>query len=339
MGSVCPTLLIDNDNFGHTIRRIPPILPLRPPPDCPPITFSWPPHPTLSVQPDLSPQHPPLDIADLPAFAVFLSLHPSPPPHTSLPALLLHSLAPTTVHSYTNALVSFRQWTLALPSPDPTSTLHRLIELYLLYLSSPPRSSSARTFLAAVAFAHTISDTPSPVNPIHWRCVSALTRISPTPHRSWFLADFLTPACLAQVAPHMQPRTYGTCLFALVFLLRISEARSVTPADLSRQVLCFRPAKRSSTTPYRRPLSPFLEPWSAYLRTNSEADSPFDLLGAQQFLTLLHPLAGHLTWHSFRRGGAAILTHLGLHTSQLLSWGKSKSPAVKLYCFLFKFVS
>ena len=83
--------------------------------------------------------------------------------------------------------------------------------------------------------------------------------------------------------------------------MRISEAPPVTPADLSRQLLCFQPAKSSSTAPCWRPLSFFLEDWSAYLHNNSEVDSPFDLLGAQVYLTLLHPRAARLTLHIFRR--------------------------------------
>ena len=142
---------------------------------------------------------------------VLLATHP--PRQTLVVAVTLFTgLSPPVPSIPHRTTQTGRVWSACPPLliDNPIPPLHHLIELYLLPLSFPPRSFSAPTFLDAVTFAHTTPDTPGPINTIHWRCVSALTRISPAPYRSWFFADFLTPACLTQVAPHITPRTYNT---------------------------------------------------------------------------------------------------------------------------------
>ena len=70
---------------------------------------------------------------------------------------------------------------------------------------------------------------------------------TPTPHRSWFLADFLTPACLAQVAPHMQPHSSTPACPPYTSVSEVLHAMTLLPLQLRnirprQHALCLRAA-------------------------------------------------------------------------------------------------
>ena len=237
--------------------------------------------------------------------------------------LLLQSVAPSTRHLYISALAKFRQWLMAQPSTQQDISSSS-VDHYLLTFTCPPQPSGARAFLAAVQFAHTVACLPtSPLLPHHWKSVSALVRIGPTPRRQWFLIDFLTPGFLSNLTTPIQPETYATALIALAFLLRISEAKSIGLPDIGTHSIRFRPAKRASTH-YWRPASPFLQAWLAFLR--DKAQTPGAFVPQVQLVLRSINQTPPLTWHTFRRGGAALLLHLGIHPTQLQTWGRWRSP-------------
>ena len=192
-------------------------------------------------------------------------------------------------------------------------------------LHPPPLPAVHNSYvLAAVTFAHTVGCLPSPVQQYHWRTLPALTRMHTSPQRSWFFLDYLSPTFLCNHHQPPDPLVYGTCLLSFALLLRLSEAASVSPADLTGHAIRFKPAKRTQTS-YWRPLSDFLGQWAAYLLSHTpQASRPLGVHATQQFL---RSLPGALTWHSFRRGGAVTLLHLGVAVPQLFLWGRWRSPA------------
>ena len=133
-------------------------------------------------------------------FPAFRPLLTHTAPSHRLTPILLQSVSPATLRTYTSALDRFRSWALALTlpssvssSPDPTD----IINAYLLTLSTPPQPSTCHIFLAALTFAHTTSTLTSPVQSYHWRIPAALSRTAPTPLRGWFTLQLLAPEFLA----------------------------------------------------------------------------------------------------------------------------------------------
>ena len=150
-----------------------------------------------------------------------------------------------------------------------------------------------------------------------WLAVSALSRLAPPSQWTWFpLQNLLSSNFIFSSA--ISP-IYGLVLLAYVFLLRVSEASSLLPADLGPGRLGLHAAKRDRTVCWR-PVTPFIDGWLVFLRQYYTTQSLPTASALNRHLRALFP-GQTLTWHAMRCGGAATLVQLGTTPEQLTSWG------------------
>ena len=238
------------------------------------------------------------------------------PPSTDFLALLAFHLAPSTRTSYAAALAQFQLWSQTnLPEPT-TLDLPSALQRYLLHCVSPPHPGTARCLLAAVTFAASaLADSPTLPRSC-WVAASALTRLAPTPHRSWFPLSSLFFGTFS-LTDHNRGQ-YGLLLISFLYLLRISETAALLPNDLTPDCLGIHASKRDRTTVWR-PTTRFVAHWLIFLQDHlfrSGTPSPAALTRAIGSLST----TTRYTWHALRRGGAATLVHLGTTPDQLTYW-------------------
>ena len=224
-------------------------------------------------------------------------------------------------------MAQFLGW-LGAHSTSPHSTEIDIFERYIVGLASPPRPTTARIFVASWAHAALLGFASVSPSTRHWTAVRAIHSHIPlgvSDNRAWFQpAWFNVPFAISNTRDALD---YAACLFSWVFLLRVSEARTLTADDLHATQIRITPSKSSLTNAWRTvPVS--LRPWVDFLLSQQSPGALFNIRSATLFARRLVPDNLPFTWHAFRRGGATTLAALGAPVPNILLWGRWHSHSV-----------
>ena len=295
-----------NTNKQHLFSTI------SPPPFWTSLSFTFPALPT-APQPSYSPPAPPWRLSI--QHAVTLLQQQTPAAISSFLTLSAFHLAPSTRSQYAIFLANFLQW--LPPNFAAASDILFALQHYLLRLSSPPRPGAARSFLAAITFAaHTVL--PNLVVPRScWLTITAIVRLAPPPRRSWFPVSCLFADVHPSIFRQDASPLYGIILISYIFLLRISEACSITASDIKSGRFGIRAAKRDRTVCWRQSTA-FVDTWLSHLQQTLRTIDSFDRqILTDTFRRICAVFELDCTWHSLRRGAAATLITLGTSPEQL----------------------
>ena len=256
----------------------------------------------------------------------------SRPPTADSLALAIRAWARGTTETYLGHL---RPLAL-LHARSPSLSHSEAVAATLRDMAVASRSSTvARGLLAAVRQLETLGLLPAVVSPQHWAMARALHSLSaPSPPQLWATADLLLFLAHSATSP-VQSRV--VCLANLSFaqLLRVGEAASIRPQDLSGSSLSFFDEKVARAW-ITVPLGQWAAAWADRLSTlptaATDAGGPF-APSRQHLQQSLHSLlAGSpwapFTWHSFRRMGAAALSVAGTPMAAVCAWGRWHSQSV-----------
>lgn len=255
-----------------------------------------------------------------------------------------YCLAPSTLHTYHNRLLSISSFALTCPTTFHTEC--EMVERFLVQeLAAGRAPSTIRNTLSAVTFLHTLGAISWEPPRTWWKLSAASSRLLlhvPAP-RVWFTLPTLT--CMAQACQNTSDlRTLAVIILSLTCGLRFGEAASISPTDFSltdSNQITFH-IRSEKTSPLQNPtttrlLQPYPSMWARYLLffpswpQERPYHSPYSLRTSFLHLQNHQNTAPPLPFHSLRRACSRFLHLLGFSTSHTAAWCRWKSPQQALH--------